>query len=167
MYKLVVALVILLLVLIYQSRTREAFATDASGNVAASNITLSLTDLMTLISLTKTPTETHIVTPTVTPTSTPITDTTTSTTPTPSSSIDATDLYKQIRPSLLSDLSSIVGEKLSGAPYVPPAPVSSQAKSCNSDSMAQGVEFADAKVNLEDNSDYIRKDSIPCYNCSL
>lgn len=172
MYKIVVALVVLLLVLIYQSRTREAFQTDASGNVASSNITLTLADLLALFSLAKsTPTST-----TTTPTTTGLNPMMTTmnpmmTTPMTTSTIDANQFYNTIRPSLLSDVSNIVGNKISGAPFVPAAPISSQstggASSCNSDSMAQGAEYVDAKANLEDNSDYIRKDSIPCYNCSL
>lgn len=163
MYIFVVALVVLLLVLIYQSRTREAFAgTDASGNALSSNITLSLSDLMTLFSLAKT------TTPTTPTTTTPSTDTTTTPSSTSTSTpLDPTEFYNKIRPTLLSDVSDIVKNKIAGSPYSPPTPVSSQGSSCNSDSMAQGVEFADAKVSLEDNSDYIRKDSIPCYNCSL
>lgn len=162
MYLVVVALVVLFLVLLYQSRTRETFVTDASGNEISSNITLSLADLMTLFSLAKVSSTPATTTPTTT-TSTETTTPTTSSTP----SIDAKDFYNQMRPSLLSDVSDIVSTKLAGAPFVPPTPVKSEGSSCDSDSMAQGVEFVDAKVSLEDNSDYIRKDSIPCYNCSL
>jgi hypothetical protein len=164
MYIVVAALVLLTLVLLYQSRTREAFVTDASGNVASSNITLTLTDLISLFSLAK---ATSATPTTTTDTTTSSTTTPTTTTPTTESTMDATKFYNEIRPTLLSDLTNIVNTKVSGSPYSPPTPINSQAGSCNSDSMAQGCEYVDAKQSLEDNSDYIRKDSIPCYNCSL
>jgi len=52
-------------------------------------------------------------------------------------------------------------------------PVNADAMPCpyaayDSDATAQGVEYTQAKANTApDMSQYIRKDSIPCWNCSL
>lgn len=164
MWTFLAPLVILVLVLLYQMGTKENFAVDASGNIldasgnptsSSSNmIQLSLTDLLTLFkSTTPAPSTSktsvkdaiaEVVKPTVPETS--------------------AQLYEKIRPSVLKDIKANCGD-LEGAPYSPPEPTSS----CTdlTDATAQGSEMMNAKLSLENNADYIRKDSIPCYGCSL
>lgn len=164
MWTLLAPLVLLVLVLLYQIGTKENFAVDASGNTldasgdptsSSSNmIQLSLTDLMTLFkSTTPAPSTSktsikdaiaEVVKPTVPETS--------------------AQLYEKIRPSVLKDIKASCND-LDGAPYTPPEPSSSCADFTNA--TAQGSELMNAKQSLENNADYIRKDSIPCYGCSL
>jgi hypothetical protein len=76
------------------------------------------------------------------------------------------DMYNQIKPSLISDVSDAVRRGIiSGAPYTPAGPVSGGGV-C-SDSSAQGAELQSAQATMIDSNEYIRKDSIPCYGCSL
>lgn len=146
---------------------------DASGNVIGNIndtgantsdasksglITLSLTDLLTLFGKSSTSASTS--------TAAESTDTSTSSTTTSSTTTNnAIDMYNQIKPSLISDISSAVRYGLSGAPYTPASPVIGGGV-C-SDSSAQGAEFQSAQANMVDSNEYIRKDSIPCYGCTL
>lgn len=75
------------------------------------------------------------------------------------------DMYNQIKPSLISDISNAVRTGITGAPYTPAAPMIGGGV-C-SDSSAQGAELQSAQSTMIDSNDYIRKDSIPCYGCSL
>lgn len=142
---------------------------DASGNVIGNInetgantsdasksglITLSLTDLLTLFG--KSSTAATATESTATSSSTETSSTTTN---------NAIDMYNQIKPSLISDISSAVRYGLSGAPYTPATPVIGGGV-C-SDSSAQGAELQSAQANMVDSNDYIRKDSIPCYGCTL
>jgi hypothetical protein len=75
------------------------------------------------------------------------------------------DMYNQIKPSLISDISNAVRTGITGAPYTPAAPM--RGGGVCSDSSAQGAELQSAQSTMIDSNDYIRKDSIPCYGCSL
>lgn len=77
----------------------------------------------------------------------------------------AQELYTQIKPHLISDVQTAVRTSMAGAPYTPSVPIPSSG-SC-SDSMAQGMELQNAQAELIDSNEYIRKDSIPCYGCTL
>jgi hypothetical protein len=158
-------LLLFVVVLLFQlGKNKETFAvTDASGNVVdasgspvpstSNTIQLTLSDLLKLFK-------------SATPSPPP---------PPPKVSVreaikevvtkepnSSAQLYEKIRPSVIQDIKA----QLQGAPFEPAAPIPT---SCDmsSDSVAQGVELMNAKASLENNSDYIRKDSIPCYGCSL
>ena len=68
---------------------------------------------------------------------------------------------------LLDDINKAIEAK---ATVAPPAPVVSaiteEDVSC-SPSLQQGTDFSSAQNNIQYNQEYIRKDSIPCYACSL
>lgn len=192
MWTVLAPLLIFVVVLLFQlGKQKENFQTDASGNTidasgniidasgspvipASTNIQLTFSDLLKLFKAS---------TPAI-QTTTPAVQTKTSTLeeaikaviskpPTLRDAIQdvvaktpdtSAELYQKLRPSVLLDIKS----QLQGAPFEPPAPIRSTAGcDMSSDAMAQGVEMMDAKSSLENNSDYIRKDSIPCYGCSL
>jgi len=155
-------LLLFVVVILFQlGKTKETFATstDASGNVvdasgspvgSSSLIQLTLSDLLKLF---------KAATPAPPPTP-----------PQPKITIkDAIQevvvqkptTSKQIRPSILQEIKS----QLVGAPFEPAAPIPRPC-TMESDSVAQGMELVNAKVDLVNNADYIRKDSIPCYGCS-
>jgi hypothetical protein len=123
-------------------------ATDASGNL----ITLSLSDLFYALRFGNTNTETTKKTPTLLPKST-----------THSFSEEeknrlSKDIAKNIKDQLLSDRS---------LDLILPAPNDSCANesACVTDSCSQGADYmSGAPFNA---NDYIRKDSIPCYGCTL
>jgi hypothetical protein len=159
-------LLLFVVVLLFQlGKTKEHFqTTDASGNTTDASgstvttgstpgmIQLSFSDLLKLFSSTTTP-------PAQPKTSiTEAIKEVVATNPeTPA------QLYEKLRPSVLQDIKS----QLQGAPFEPAAPISSSSCDMSSDAIAQGAELMDAKMSLENNADYIRKDSIPCYGCSL
>jgi hypothetical protein len=165
MWKILGPLIVLVLVLLFQIGRTENFATtsgssstdasgnstDASGNTTSSStsttITLSLSDLLSLFKYS---------TPTTTSASTTSSETET---PTKIESQTPQDFYTGIRSDLLSDVKGVVRSELVGSPYSPAAPLSCGAP-C-SDSAAQGVEYQNAL------QDYVKKDEIPCYGCSL
>ena len=126
----------------------DADATDASGNL----ITLSLSDLFYALRFGNTNTETTKKTPTLLPKST-----------THSFSEEeknrlSKDIAKNIKDQLLSDRS---------LDLILPAPNDSCANesACVTDSCSQGADYmSGAPFNA---NDYIRKDSIPCYGCTL
>lgn len=183
MWILLSSLVILVVVLLYQIGTRENFVvsdasgnpvTDASGNpvtVSAPTSTIQLTfaDLLTLFKTSSTPVPSApVVTTTTTPAATPNTITSAFPQMTTTAPIETADeFYEKIRPSLIKDIKNTITTQLEGAPFSAAAPVQNTCGGGCSDAMAQGVELTNAKQSLENNSDYIRKDSIPCYNCSL
>lgn len=177
MWILLSSLVILIVVLLYQIGTRENFvtSTDASGNAVSdasgstvsapiSTIQLTFADLLTLFKTAPTPM------PTPSPATNQNPNIITSAMPemTTTAPIETADeFYAKIRPSLIQDIKNTISTQLEGAPFSAAAPVQGSCGGGCSDAMAQGVELANAKQSLENNSDYIRKDSIPCYNCSL
>ncbi len=71
----------------------------------------------------------------------------------------AKSIVTQIKDTLLSQRSTSNGMEEAGCPYAP----------YDSDSTAQGKEYAQVKPiqPAPDMSEYIRKDSIPCWNCTL
>lgn len=159
-------ILIFVVVLLFQlGKNKENFATtmDASGNIvdasgspvtssSTGNIQLTISDLLKLF---------RSATPTAPPqpkvsVREAIKEVVTAA---PESSAQ---LYQKIRPSVIQDIKA----QLQGAPFEPAAPIPA---SCDmsSESVAQGVELMNAKAGMENNADYIRKDSIPCYGCSL
>jgi hypothetical protein len=180
MWTVLAPLLIFVVVLLFQlGKTKENFVTDASGNVVdasgnlvdasgniidasgskvststPNNIQLTLSDLLKLFkAATPAPIETKATT---------INDAIQKVVATSPDS--SAQLYEKLRPSVLQDIKS----QLQGAPFVPADPIPSDAGcDMSSDSIAQGAELMNARGNLENNADYIRKDSIPCYGCSL
>jgi hypothetical protein len=128
---------------------------DASGNTVSTRgsgtINLSLADLITLFGSTATGTPTP---PAVTPPSNnPIASTTA-----------GQDFYNQFRPMLLDDINKAIEAKATTAPMMP---VTVEEDASCSPSLQQGTDFSSAQNNIQYNQEYIRKDSIPCYACSL
>lgn len=174
MWTVLAPLLLFVLVLLFQlGRQTESFQTDASGNTVdasgntvdasgntvkssaspslplSTNIQLSFSDLLKLF-------KASAPTPPVPPPS--------RIDPRPIPPESPRQLYEKLRPAVLFDIKS----HLQGAPFEPADPIpSSTGCGMSSDSIAQGVELMHAKSSLEDNSDYIRKDSIPCFGCSL
>lgn len=169
MWKVLAPLIVLVIVLLIQLQVSESFVTsstitlttkdasgntiDSSGNVVtttstsaptASTISLTLADLLALFKAATPPP------PVPSPPPAPIL------VPTPPSS---NDIYNQIQPKLMNDVQGIMSTYMSGSPYTPAAPIPSTAP-C-SDAAAQGCEYQDAL------KDYIKKDEIPCYGCTL
>jgi hypothetical protein len=70
--------------------------------------------------------------------------------------------YNSIRPSLMQDIKDSVSAELKASQYQSLGPLNSGSDDCSA-ATAQGNEY---KTTLENNADYIRKDSIPCYGCS-
>jgi hypothetical protein len=129
---------------------------DASGNTVSTRgsgtINLSLADLITLFGSTATGTPTP---PAVTPPSN-----------NPAASTTAgQDFYNQFRPMLLDDINKAIEAK---TPAVPPVNVATMEDDAScSPALQQGTDFSTAQNNIQYNQEYIRKDSIPCYACSL
>jgi hypothetical protein len=128
---------------------------DASGNAVSTRgsgtINLSLADLITLFGSTATGTPAP---PAVTPPSNnPLASTTA-----------GQDFYNQFRPMLLNDINKAIEAKATAAP---PVPVTVEEDASCSPSLQQGTDFSTAQNNIQYNQEYIRKDSIPCYACSL
>ena len=166
MWNILIPIVLLVIAVLFGLRRRERFvdarttavSTDASGNPVdasgnivrttptnTSTISLTLADLLTLF-------KASVPSSTTTETSTPSTSTATQDTTTPA------EFYNQLRPQLLDDLTSITRANITGSPYEPSAPLPCDTPF--SDSLAQGVELQNA-------NDYIKKDQIPCYGCTL
>jgi len=127
----------------------DADATDASGNL----ITLSLSDLFYALRFGNTNTETTKKKPTLLPKST-----TTHSFSEEEKNRLSKDIAKNIKDQLLSDRS---------LDLILPAPNDSCANesACVTDSCSQGADYmSGAPFNA---NDYIRKDSIPCYGCTL
>jgi hypothetical protein len=151
---------------------------NTAGTAKSGLITLSLTDLITLIgksSMSSATTTTTGTTTGATGATTGATAATTGATGATGATTGATgvttttnnviDMYNQIKPSLISDVSNAVRTGITGAPYTPAAPM--RGGGVCSDSSAQGAELQSAQSTMIDSNDYIRKDSIPCYGCSL
>ncbi len=149
------------------SSSSSTGSTDTTST-DSSKITLTLADLMALYGFstasksstsTTTSTDTGVsgssdTTPTATATSTGI------------SAQTAKDFYNEIKPSLLEDIRSTISKQFAGSPYASLGPMSSGYDD-SSAACAQGNELNTAVRNVVDSNDYIRKDSIPCYGCSL
>jgi hypothetical protein len=65
---------------------------------------------------------------------------------------------------LLDDINKAIEAKTSAAPA--PVIITEEDANC-SPSLQQGTDFSTAQNNIQYNQEYIRKDSIPCYACSL
>jgi hypothetical protein len=139
----------------------ESFV-DASGtnvDASGSKITLSLADLFSLLgSGTST---------TTTPTTTPIISrSSTSNYGTPESTFDQ-QFYSNLKGTILSDVRQTVRDTLQsqGGAAANAGPVLTD--SCiDSAAAQQGADFM-RYIPGKNPADYIRKDSIPCYGCSL
>ena len=130
---------------------------DASGNAVPKGgsgvINLSLADLIALFGSTATGTSAP---PTAaTPSNNPATSTTA-----------GQDFYNQFRPMLLDDINKAIEAKATTAP-ASAATATTEADTSCSPSLQQGTDFSTAQNNIQYNQEYIRKDSIPCYACSL
>jgi hypothetical protein len=140
--------------------TRDASgnAVDASGNAVTTRgtgtINLSLADLITLFGST------------ATGTSAPPAATPPSNNPAPSTTAGQ-DFYNQFRPMLLDDINKAIEAKATVAPATVAVPVTVEEDVSCSPSLQQGTDFSTAQNNIQYNQEYIRKDSIPCYACSL
>lgn len=140
--------------------TRDASgnAVDASGNAVTTRgsgtINLSLADLITLFGST------------ATGTSAPPAATPPSNNPAPSTTAGQ-DFYNQFRPMLLDDINKAIEAKATTAPATVAAPATVEDDVSCSPSLQQGTDFSSAQNNIQYNQEYIRKDSIPCYACSL
>ena len=138
----------------------ESFV-DASGtnvDASGSKITLSLADLFSLIG--------GRSSTTTTPTTTIISPSSTSNSGTPESSFDQ-QFYTNLKGTILSDVRQTVRDTLQsqGGATVNAGPVLTD--SCiDSASSQQGADFM-RYIPGKNPADYIRKDSIPCYGCSL
>jgi hypothetical protein len=141
--------------------TRDASgnAVDASGNAVTTRgtgtINLSLADLITLFG--STATGTSAPPPAATPPSN---------NPAPSTTAGQ-DFYNQFRPMLLDDINKAIEAKATVAPATVAVPVTVEEDVSCSPSLQQGTDFSTAQNNIQYNQEYIRKDSIPCYACSL
>ena len=152
MEKLTLGLLVLFGVLLVSQVLRVESFTDASDN-SGNNITLSLTDLLSLIGST--------------------TGSSGSTTPTPAPTqpvviqapgIDS-QFYSSFKNDLLTDVRQAVQDELISNPLASQGTVLND--SCiDSFSSQQGKDFL-KYVPGKNPNDYIRKDSIPCYGCSL
>jgi hypothetical protein len=136
-------------------------ATDASGNTvntpSSGMINLSLSDLITLFGSTATGTSAP-----------PAAAAAPSNNPAPTSTAGQ-DFYNQFRPMLLDDINKAIEAKAIASPTTSTttASGSTQSDTSCSPSLQQGTDFSTAQNNIQYNQEYIRKDSIPCYACSL
>jgi hypothetical protein len=143
--------------------TRDASGnpTDASGNTvnrpSSGMINLSLSDLITLFGSTATGTSAP-----------PAAAAPPSNNPSPTSTAGQ-DFYNQFRPMLLDDINKAIEAKIIATPTTSTttASGSTQSDTSCSPSLQQGTDFSTAQNNIQYNQEYIRKDSIPCYACSL
>jgi hypothetical protein len=68
---------------------------------------------------------------------------------------------------LLEDINKAIEAKATVAPVTVPVPMNLEDDASCSPSLQQGTDFSTAQNNIQYNQEYIRKDSIPCYACSL
>ena len=128
--------------------------TDASGcpvkkSSTSNTITLTIADLLALFSASSSSATTTTTTPAATPAAT-------------ATAPSGTDFYNKIRPSLIKDIKNAVDDELDEQ--------DGGDSGCNggsSPSMMQGAELNNALKNIQYSQEFIRKDSIPCYGCSL
>jgi hypothetical protein len=173
-----------LLLLLVAVLTIEVYRATEGFTVATPTTTPTSTTTTTPTSTTTTPTSTT-TTPTsttTTPTSTTTTTTATNTAPTSAttiatSAIDALALDRQERSKFLRDIQDIVRTEMLSTKQITTAnsqPVLSAATTAKPTatgqiSEQQGREAVTAREKAcpKDMSEYIRKDSIPCWNCTL
>jgi len=163
MWTVLAPLLLFVIVILFQlGRTKETFVTtDASGNIldasgspvgSTSLIQLTFSDLLKLF---------KAATPTP-----PAPTKTTSTIKEAIQEVVATNPRREtdvtVKPSVLQEIKS----QIQGAPFEPAVPTPVMCDMV-SDSIAQGVELTNAKADFANNPEYIRKDSIPCYGCTL
>ena len=182
MWKVLGPLILLVVVLLFQLQLQESFVTsttsDASGNItdasgtvlktssASTAISLTLADLLSLFKASTPSVTTSQPSSTSGGTTTTMYYSSTTTNPTNMSSNTNTmnDSSSSTKASSLSSVDGITNTMLQGSPYTPAQPIPNEAAAtvapC-SDSAAQGVEFQNAL------QDYIKKDEIPCYGCTL
>lgn len=133
--------------------------TDASGNTVSTSgqgmINLSLSDLIKLFGSTATGTSAPPSAP-ATPSNNPAASTTA-----------GQDFYNQFRPMLLDDINKAIQAQAATTPTTTTTTTQSTDSTSCSPSLQQGTDFSTAQNNIQYNQEYIRKDSIPCYACSL
>jgi len=174
MWKVLIPIILLVVALLFQLQVRETFVTtttdasgnptDASGNVTqapTSTITLTLADLLSLFKASAgTGAGTTTGGTTTGGTTSTMFYTTTTTTPSSSgSSLSSSASQGTQSTGSNSMVDGVSSSNLAGSPYTPSSPIPSEAP-C-SDAAAQGLEFQNAL------QDYIKKDEIPCYGCTL
>lgn len=128
--------------------------TDASGcpvkkSSTSNTITLTIADLLALFSASSSSATTTTTTAAAIPAAT-------------AKAPSGTDFYNKIRPSLIKDIKNAVDDELDEQ--------DDGDSGCNggcSPSMMQGAELNNALKNIQYSQEFIRKDSIPCYGCSL
>jgi len=172
MWKVLAPLIVLIVVLLVQLQVAESFVAsstgsttstdasgnpiDASGNVitktttqapTGSTIALTLSDLLALFKAASTPAPSA-----PSASSAPVA-------PVTEKPKTTAEIYSEIQPKLMSDITGVMNTYMSGSPYTPSAPIPSMAP-C-SDAAAQGIEYQNAM------HEYIKKDEIPCYGCTL
>jgi hypothetical protein len=151
MEKLTLGLLVLFGVLLVSQVLRVESFTDASDN-SGNNITLSLTDLLSLIGST---TSSGSSTPPPPPQQPVVIQ---------APGIDS-QFYTSFKSELLSDVRQAVQDEMISNPLASQGTVLED--SCiDSFSGQQGKDFL-KYVPGKNPNDYIRKDSIPCYGCSL
>jgi hypothetical protein len=84
-----------------------------------------------------------------------------------STSTAGQDFYNQFRPMLLDDINKAIEAKATAPAPAATATAQTEADTSCSPSLQQGTDFSTAQNNIQYNQEYIRKDSIPCYACSL
>ncbi len=172
MWKVLIPIILLVITLLFQLQVRESFVTTATGTDASGNptdasgnpvttpagttITLTLADLLSLF---KASAGSTTSTSTTGGTTSTMVYTSTSTTPSSATSQIPSSSSTSSSSGSGSTVDGVSSSNLGGSPYVPSQPIPSEAP-C-SDAAAQGVEFQSAL------QDYIRKDEIPCYGCTL
>ena len=180
MWKVLGPLILLVIVLLFQLQLQESFVTsstsDASGNItdasgtvltssgAATTISLTLADLLSLFKASSSSSATTQANASNGGSTTTMYYSSTTTNPPASSSSSSSSLSSGTvsGASSGSTVDGITNTNLLGSPYTPAQPLPNEgANAPCSDSAAQGVEFQNAL------QDYIKKDEIPCYGCTL
>lgn len=149
------------------STSSTSTASTSTSSEDSSKITLTLADLMALYGFSTAGKTSSASASTDTGVTGSSSDTATATAAaTGTSAQSAKDFYEEIKPSLLDDIRTTISKQFAGSPYSSLGPMSAGYDG-SSAACAQGNELSHATRNVVDSNDYIRKDSIPCYGCSL
>lgn len=148
MDKVTLVFISLLLILLLSQFLRVESFVDLSDNSGV-KISLTLSDLIKLISLSKGTSQ-----------NTPITSSI------PEQSVDS-QFYSTLKPQILSDVRESVSKELNDSPLTKDTSCGTISDECiNSFVSKQSADFM-RYIPGKNPSDYIRKDSIPCYACNI